>query len=76
MCFRRKLRKLTKGIGPSRTGTPPMRICPEVGGLISPTAVRNVDLPAPLGPSSATTSPRRMPTEASRMATTSVWPLP
>ena len=27
-----------------------MRICPEVGGLMSPTAVRNVDLPAPLGP--------------------------
>ena len=32
-----------------------MKIRPEVGGLINPTAVRKVDLPEPLGPRSATT---------------------
>ena len=76
MCCRRKLRKLTRGRGPSRTATSPIKICPEVGGLISPTAVRKVDLPAPLGPSRAMTSPRRTVIVASCMATTSVLPLP
>lgn len=49
---------------------------PDVGGLMSPTAVRKVDFPEPLGPSKATTSPRRTVIDALRMATTSVFPLP
>ena len=49
---------------------------PEVGGLIRPMAVSKVDLPAPLGPSSATTSPRCTRSVTSRRATTSVLPLP
>ena len=76
MCLRRKDRRLVIASGPSMTGLPPMRIWPAVGGLIRPTAVKKVDLPAPLGPNSATTSPRRTVSEASRMATTSVLPLP
>jgi hypothetical protein len=39
-------------------------------------AVRMVDLPLPLGPNMPTISPRAMLSVASRMATTSVWPLP
>ena len=35
-----------------------MTMRPAVGGLMRPMAVSKVDLPAPLGPSSATTSPR------------------
>ena len=60
----------------SITSCPLMITLPEVGGLIRPTAVRSVDLPAPLGPSSAITSPCRTEKVTSRMATTSVLPLP
>ena len=58
------------------TGSPPMTMRPAVGGLIRPMAVRNVDLPAPLGPSSATTSPRATLSDTSFIATTSVLPEP
>jgi hypothetical protein len=53
-----------------------MVIWPVVGGLISAIAVSSVDLPAPLGPSIPTISPRATCIETSRTATTSVWPLP
>ena len=71
-----KRAQVHKRRGPSITGVPPMMIWPAVGGLISAIAVSSVDLPAPLGPSIATTSPRATCIETSRMATTSVWPLP
>ena len=35
------------------TSSPPMVMWPDVGGLMSAMAVSSVDLPAPLGPSSA-----------------------
>ncbi len=76
MYLRRNVRRFVKGRGPSITNLPPITIRPEVGGLMSPTAVRNVDFPDPLGPNRATTSPRRIAMLALRMATTSVFPLP
>ena len=53
-----------------------MWMWPDVGGLMSAMAVSSVDLPAPLGPSSATTSPRATRSVTSFIATTSVLPLP
>src|SRR5579859_8127413 len=53
-----------------------MRIRPDVGKLINPTAVRKVDFPEPLGPRSATTSPCLTLILASRRATTLMLPLP
>ena len=42
---------------------------PDAGATSPPTAVINDDLPAPLGPTSATTSPERRSRSASRTAT-------
>ncbi|OQB89289.1 MAG: hypothetical protein BWX84_02478 [Verrucomicrobia bacterium ADurb.Bin118] len=75
-CCRRNARRFTKARAPSITGSPPITMRPEVGGLIKPMAVRKVDLPAPLGPSSATTSPRASCMDTLFMATTSVLPAP
>jgi len=71
-----KARRSTSGRGPSSTGVPLMVTWPLVGGLISAMAVRMVDFPEPLGPSMPTASPRAICSVASRMAMTSVWPLP
>ena len=42
----------------SKTVLPPMTMRPALGGRIRPMSVSSVDLPAPLGPSRATISPR------------------
>ena len=48
---------------PIRAGFPSMRISPPSGGYTPEMILMRVDFPAPLSPSSASTSPGRTPTE-------------
>ena len=52
------------------TGGPPRSPCPSVGGRSPATIRSSVDLPQPLGPTSATNSPRPTAKEMSRRAST------